>query len=147
MNGYEVVTTDERKVGRVVATTPDFLVVESGTLFRSRHPVPKEFAHADDERRLVVVTLSKSILKRSPKLKDEASIDEDAARAYYGLGAPGPTEGSEDTNEPTVRERAEVREQLGAEGDEEHGPLGSTPAVPKDELPLESGTTYRPPPG
>src|SRR5689334_16643658 len=60
MEGYDVVTSDEQKVGQVVGTTPAFLIVERGAVFfRSRHPVPKEFAHADDERRRVTVTLSK----------------------------------------------------------------------------------------
>ena len=45
MEGYEVVTVDEHKIGKVVGESGEFLIVEQGILRKSKHPLPREFAH------------------------------------------------------------------------------------------------------
>jgi hypothetical protein len=116
MEGYDVVTVDDRKVGTVVGERGNFLVVEHGTLRKSQHLLPKELAHADEDEREVRITISKEMLELSPKLNGDP--DEEAVAQYYGLGPVttlGATEGTEeqavrDGVEPAAQERAEIRE-------------------------------------
>src|SRR5215208_3327296 len=57
MNGYDMVTVDDDKIGTIVGTHGDYLIVESGTLRKSRHAVPTTFAHPLDDDGLVRVSL------------------------------------------------------------------------------------------
>jgi hypothetical protein len=86
MEGYEVVTSEEDKLGQVVGIEGDYLIVEHGTLRKARHAIPKTFAHADESERVVRVTVSKSIVDSSPKLEN-GSLDERAIAEHYGLAA------------------------------------------------------------
>ena len=95
MEGYDVITSDECKLGHVVGTIGDNVVVEHGTLRKSKHLVPKAFAHVDEGARVVRLTIPKDIVEESPKLNGDEH-DEHAAAVYYGLaeGEPAPeTEG------------------------------------------------------
>jgi len=66
MRGYEVVTSDDRVVGQVVDVRDGFLIVESGHLRKSRHPVPREFVHVVDEAAKAFVTVPKRVLMEAP---------------------------------------------------------------------------------
>ena len=57
MRGYQVVTSDDRAVGHVSDVRDGYLIVESGWLRKSRHPVPREFVHAVDEAAKAFVKL------------------------------------------------------------------------------------------
>src|SRR4051794_13618327 len=46
MKGFEVVTSDDCKIGHVVDVEGDHLVIEHGLLKKTRHAVPETFAHA-----------------------------------------------------------------------------------------------------
>ena len=59
MDGYDAVTFDEHKVGHVVGRSGPFIVVEHGTIFKHRRPVPETFATVDDNERVVRLTVSK----------------------------------------------------------------------------------------
>lgn len=85
MRGYEVVTSDERVVGRVVDVQEGFLIVKSGRLRKSRHPVPREFVHAADEVSRAVVTVPKSILMDAPKVDRHGGFDRAETARHYGL--------------------------------------------------------------
>lgn len=85
MEGYEVITSDEHKLGHVVGTIRDYVVVEHGTLRKTKHAVPKVFVHADDGEKIVRLTVSKELVESSPKMQDE--LDEHAVAEHYGLGA------------------------------------------------------------
>ena len=61
MEGFEVITSDDAKAGRVVDVRGDNLIVEHGTIFKSRHAVPQTFAHVDEAERVVRVSVSKQI--------------------------------------------------------------------------------------
>ena len=87
MDGYDVVTVDDHKIGKVVGESGQFLIVEQGALLKSKHPLPREFAHVDDSAQQVRVTVPKEIFSDSPKVDDD--FDEQAAAEYYGL-APRP---------------------------------------------------------
>jgi hypothetical protein len=136
MEGYEVVTVDDDKVGKVVGTEGPYLIVEGGTLFKSRHAVPRDLASVDDEARTVRVTIAKEMIGDSPKVNGE--LDRRAVGEYYGLGEgfPAPetegygtlgadetatsaeVEGADDGVTPPVQQRAETRESLRPEGED-----------------------------
>lgn len=86
MDGYEVITSDEHKLGHVVGTIGDNLVVEHGTLKKSKHPVPKAFAEAHDDEKVVRLTVSKEIVCEAPKVNGDG-YDEQAVAAHYGLAS------------------------------------------------------------
>jgi hypothetical protein len=86
MEGYEVITSDEHKLGHVVGTIGDNLVVEHGTLRKTKHAVPKTFAHADESEKVVRLTVSKEIVEESPKLNGDEP-DEQAIAEHYGLAS------------------------------------------------------------
>jgi hypothetical protein len=153
MVGYEVITSDEKKVGRVAEIVGDNLVVEHGTLLKSRHALPKAFAHADDSAHVVRVTVPKEILLDSPKV-GSGGVDANAVAAHYGLagtdtGPPTRGYGDEvagdpaygaDTQgealglEPAEQRRAEIREGLDGRGEVPESPalLGDrTKQVPR----------------
>ena len=90
MEGYNVITSDECKLGHVVGTRGDYVVIEHGTLRRTKHAVPKTFVHPDDAEQVVRLTLSKDFVEESPKLKSDEP-DERAIAEHYGLA-----EGSEE---------------------------------------------------
>ncbi|HEY7148121.1 MAG TPA: hypothetical protein VH420_01625 [Gaiellaceae bacterium] len=87
MEGYDVVTVDEHKIGKVVGETGAFLIVEQGALLKSKHPLPREFAHVDDSEQQVRVTVPKEMVAGSPKIDE--NFDHQAAAEHYGL-APSP---------------------------------------------------------
>ena len=112
MRGYEVVTSDDRVVGKVTDVQQDFLIVESGRLRRSRRPVPRAFIHPADEVARVVVTVPRSVLLDAPKVDRNGEFDRAEAARHYGLAesyldhaddAPGTSSGS--AARPDVRVR------------------------------------------
>jgi hypothetical protein len=109
VEGYDVITSDEHKLGHVVGTRGDYVVVEHGTLRKSKHLVPKTYAHANDGERVVRLTVPKDIVCQSPKLNG-GEPDEQAVALYYGLaeGEPAPeTEGYGDLLPDDPAETAE----------------------------------------
>src|ERR687896_2445775 len=86
MEGYEVITSDDAKAGRVVEVRGDNLSVEHGTLFKSRHALPRTFVEADESEHVVRASVSKQILESSPKLED-GEVDERAVAEHYGLAS------------------------------------------------------------
>ena len=129
MEGYDVVTVDEHKVGKVVGESGNFLIVEQGTLRKSKHPLPREFAHVDDAEQQVRVTVPKEIVSDSPTVEDE--IDERAVNEHYGL-TPAPGSGAEgygEAPEDAEEERARI-----LEGDEQSTLPESSPALLGDRL-------------
>jgi hypothetical protein len=139
MHGYEVVTSDDRVVGRVADVRNDFLIVESGRLRKSQHPVPREFVHVVDEAAKVFVTVPRRVLMDAPRVEGEGAFDQAEAARYFGLAesyVEPPTEGEGEllahdpawgsdrdataAGQPAPEQRrAEMREQMqpGAPGD------------------------------
>jgi hypothetical protein len=134
MEGYDVVTTEDEKVGKVVGTRGDNLIVESGTLMKSKHALPQTLADVDETEGVVRMSISKDVFDGSPKVNGE--LDERAIAEYYGLAggyeAP-PTEGygetvaddpalGSDTQAeqadvtPASQERAEARREMSEGG-------------------------------
>jgi hypothetical protein len=84
MDGYEVLTFDDHKAGTVVAREGRFLIVEHGSIFKHRRPVPDTFATTDEDAKVVRLTVSKEILETAPEVHDGA-FDIGAAAMHYGL--------------------------------------------------------------
>jgi hypothetical protein len=145
MEGYDVIGSDGSKLGAVAAVKDDFVIVESGRLRKSRHAVPKAFAHPDEREHIVRLTVSKELVDDSPAVKN-GDLDRRAVAAHYGLaeGEVAPeTKGygdllpddpawsveSEELRsgvEPAPQRRARIRE-----GESEPGPRGR-PIIPPD---------------
>jgi hypothetical protein len=127
MEGFEVITSDDCKIGHVVGIEGEHLIVEHGVLKKSRHAVPETFAYTDDAEQTVRLTVSKQIVESSPKL-DHDAIDTQAVSEHYGLaeGTPAPeTDGYDEPlpdlevadqdayragRQPADQEPAEIRE-------------------------------------
>jgi hypothetical protein len=132
MEGYDVVTIDDEKVGKVVDTYGDHLIVEQGTIRKSKHALPRTFTEVDDGEQVVRMTVSKDIFCDSPKINGE--VDETAIAMHYGLagGSETPPIGSEQQADragvtPAQQERAQAREQMGGETDQ--GVPAESPAL------------------
>ena len=128
MEGYDVVTVDEHKIGKVVGESADFLIVEQGAILKSKHALPREFAHVDDSQQLVRVTVPKEIVSDSPKVDDDR-IDEREVAEHYGLSTRPASEGQGEMPQPAEDERARIRE-----GDEQSALPESSPALLGDRL-------------
>jgi hypothetical protein len=128
MEGYDVVTIDDEKVGTVAGESGDFLIVEHGMLRKSKRALPRQLAHLDPDAQQVRISVGKEIFLDSPEL-DDGNLDERAISEYFGLApseGPGtegygatdrgdPSRSSEeqalrDGGEPTEAERARIRE-------------------------------------
>ena len=83
MEGYDVVTIEDEKVGTVVGTHGDHLIVEQGTIRKSRHALPRTFTEVNDGEQVVRMTVTKDIFCDSPKINGE--VDETAIAVHYGL--------------------------------------------------------------
>ena len=145
MNGYEVIGSDDGKLGHVVEIDGEFLIVEEGTLRKKRHAIPKAFAHPDDGEEVVRLTVSKELVEDSPTFK-EGQLDRKAAAAHYGLAAGYDEPETEGYGELTPDDPARGAEQEGLrsgiesagekrvriqQGDDEPGVRGR-PIIPPD---------------
>ena len=118
MEGYDVVTIEDEKVGKVVDTHGDNLIVEQGTIRKSKHALPRTFAEVDEGENVVRMTVTKDIFCDSPKIDGE--VDENAIAMHYGLAEDSEAPATESHGEitPAEKERAQAREQLGDETDQ-----------------------------
>ena len=144
MEGFEVVTSDDCKIGHVVEVRDGHLIVEHGLLKKTCHAVPETFAHEDPANNTVRLSVSKAIVETSPKLEN-GTFDTEAVAEHFGLaeGFVAPeTEGygellpddpgvSADQDafragrQPADQERAEIREGgLEPERDKADAPTG-----------------------
>jgi len=150
MEGYEVITSDEKNLGDVVDVKGENLIVERGLLRKSRHAIPKVFAEEDSSEKVVRLTVSEELVDNSPKLED-GEVDERAVAEHYGLAAGDPapeTQGygelrpddpartAEDDQvrsgmETAAQQRVRIRE-----GTEEPG-LQGKPLIPPDTSNME----------
>lgn len=86
IHGYRVVTLEGKTVGHVAGESETALVVLCGMWPRRvRRALPKRYASIGEEERLVLMQVSKAILKRSPKLKQDVPVDNEAVARWWGL--------------------------------------------------------------
>ena len=89
MEGYEVISSDDQKVGQVTAVKGDNLIVERGLLRKTQHAIPKVFTEEDSSEQVVRLTITEEVVDSSPKL-DDGEVDERAVAEHYGLAAGDP---------------------------------------------------------
>ena len=116
MEGYEVITSDDEKLGQVARVEHGYLIVEHRHLLKGRqHAIPMAFAHADDSENVVRLSVSKTLIEDGPEVKD-GEFDRQAVAEYYGL-ADGPIK--LDPDDPAwSAEQENLR--LGLEPDAQH---------------------------
>jgi hypothetical protein len=136
MNGYDVVTVDEDKIGHVVGEEGDFLIVEHG-LLKSKNALPRTFAEVDEAAGVVRTTLSKEMVHDSPKLHN-GDFDRTEVAEHYGLAegfTDPPTRGLGDLepDDPAFGEDGSLHARVAARKEvTEGGPLdepGYSPGV------------------
>ncbi len=82
MEGRDVVSSDDHKIGTVVAERGDCVIVERGHVFKSRHAIPRTFLHdLDGELR---ATVAKELIADSPHV-DLEHWDGEEVNRHYGL--------------------------------------------------------------
>ncbi len=96
MDGYDVRTIDDDKVGHVVGTKGGYVVVEHGTILKAKHAVPRELTSVEEADRIVRITVSKDVFGDSPKVGDD--FDERVIAEYYGVGEGYEAPEAEDAN-------------------------------------------------
>ncbi len=124
MQGYDVVTSDDHKIGHVVDERDDCVIVEHGHVFKAKHAIPKTFMHVDDANHTVRATITKDVFADSPKFDGENWSCDDVLR-HYGVIAEFETDPDPEalgTDDRAVQERVAV--QAGTEHDD-----GSVPKV------------------
>jgi hypothetical protein len=82
MEGQDVVTSDDHKIGTIVGEHDGFAIVEMGHVFKSKHAVPLEFLHEYEGTQRA--TVARDLVADSPKL-DGDDVDAHAVRMHYGL--------------------------------------------------------------
>jgi hypothetical protein len=121
MEGYEVISSDEHKVGRVVRVEDESLIVEHGLLRKTRRAIPTTFAHTDESEQVVRLSVSKELVEGSPTVEDD-SVDRDAVAEHYGLAESVPAPETEGYGDLTRDDPALSAEQEQLQGGIEPAP-------------------------
>ncbi len=85
MEGMDVVTNDDDKLGTVLEERDGFVIVESGHVFKSKHAIPRDFVHEQGD--VMIATVTKDVVMDSPKIEVE-DFDASEIRRHYGLEVP-----------------------------------------------------------
>src|SRR3979490_1376418 len=85
MEHQSVVTSDDQKLGTVVAERDNCVAIETGHVFKTKHAIPREFLHEVDG--VLRATVTKSVVDDSPKV-DLDHWDCSAVRLHFGLDGP-----------------------------------------------------------
>ena len=82
MEGYDVITSDESKVGHVVGEANGCAIVENGLIRHTRHVVPLEFLHVDEGSETYRTSLSKQMINDAPEADSDGNFDAAAVATY-----------------------------------------------------------------
>ena len=93
MEGQDVVTSDDHKLGTVIAERDDCVVIETGHVFKTKHAIPKSFLH--EHEGVLRATVTKDVVDDSPKV-DLENWDCEVVRLHYGIDGPFETDPPED---------------------------------------------------
>jgi len=86
MEGYDVLTFDDEKAGKVVGKQGTSLIVEQGAIFKHKRALPEIFVTVDETEQVVRTTVSKDVLESAPEVGDDG-VDEQAVAEHYGLAS------------------------------------------------------------
>jgi hypothetical protein len=88
MEGYDVITSDESKVGHVAGESNGCAIVENGLIRHTRHVVPLEFLNLDEAAETYRTSLSKQMIHDAPEADADGNYDAVEVSTYYGLEQP-----------------------------------------------------------
>lgn len=86
MEGYDVLTFDDERAGKVVGKQGTCVIVEQGAIFKHKRALPEIFVTVDESERVVRTTVSKDVLESAPEVGDDG-VDEQAVARHYGLAS------------------------------------------------------------
>ena len=128
MHGYDVLTSEDEKVGQVVGESGDNLIVEQGAIFKSKRPLPRAFVHVDESAGVVRTTISKQLLEEAPKVEGDGDVDELEVARYYGLGEETPPNDPERTPDDDAHSARSAERRGGADRDDHPDGGGRRPS-------------------
>jgi hypothetical protein len=113
MEGFEVVTSDDCKIGHVVEVRDGHVIVEHGLLKKTRHAVPETFAHDSEDEEVVRLSVSKETVAEHFGLAESTPAVE--TEGYGELLPDDPAHGADQDllragGTPADQEPAEIRE-------------------------------------
>jgi hypothetical protein len=129
MEGYDVVSNDDHKVGHVVDQQNGYLIVESGMLRKHRYAVPLDMARTDGDDEVVRLTVSKQMVEEGPTFDDG---DWQAVEDYYGRSSELEAQAAADIP-PADQTRAEMRDSLSGPEHEMAQPRKGAVGIHQDE--------------
>ena len=129
MEGYDVVSNDDQKVGHVVDKQNGYLIVESGLVRKHKYAVPLDAARTDGDEEVVRLTLSKQMVEEGPTVDDG---NWQAVEEYYGRGSEQEAQAAADIP-PADQSRAEMRESLSGPEKELAQPRKGAVGIHQDE--------------
>jgi hypothetical protein len=112
MEGYDVVTNDDKKFGRVVRVEGSTIVVEHGTLLKHKIALPRDLTEVDEASRTVRTTVSKQLLADAPKVEGD-SVEKGAVAAYFGLAGDADVPNTEGYGETLPEDPARTADEEG----------------------------------
>ncbi len=129
MEGYDVVSNDDQKVGHVVDKQNGYLIVESGLVRKHKYAVPLDAARTDGDEEVVRLTLSKQMVEEGPTVDDG---NWQAVEEYYGRSSEQEAQAAADIP-PADQSRAEMRESLSGPEKELAQPRKGAVGIHQDE--------------
>ena len=112
MHGYDVITSDDHKIGHVVDERDNCVIVEHGHLFKARHAIPRDFTSVDEPNHVVRATITRDVFTAGPKVGDD--WDCNAVLRHYGLVGSLADPDTEGYGETLPTDPAEAAEPVGA---------------------------------
>jgi hypothetical protein len=85
MEDQIVFTSDDHKLGSVIAERDGCVIIETGHVFKTKHAIPREFIHETGGE--LRATVTKNVVDDSPKI-DLEDWDCSVVRQHYGLDGP-----------------------------------------------------------
>src|SRR5215203_1242409 len=110
MDKYDVITNDDSKVGHVVDTQGEYLIVEHGLLRKTRTAFPRQMAAIDEQEQTIRLSVSKNVFEDAPTL-DGDDVDTVAAAEYYGLASTSTAPDTKGYGDVTSADPARTAEQ------------------------------------
>lgn len=93
MEGQDVVTSDDHKLGTVIADRDDCAIIEMGHVFKAKHAIPRSFLHEHDG--VLRATVTKDVITSSPKI-DLEDWNCESVNLHYGLTVPFEVDSDQD---------------------------------------------------
>jgi hypothetical protein len=129
MEGYDVISNDDHKVGQVVGTENGYVIVESGMMRKHKYAIPMDMTRTEPGEEVVRLSVSKQLVEEGPTVDDG---DWQSVEDYYGRSAEQEAQAAADIP-PADQSRAEMRESLSGPEKELSQPRKGAVGIHQDE--------------